>query len=79
MFPPCNITSVGHIHFRKKENIQKKNINELVTHSKKEIKGLYRGIHEFEDYQAKTNLVKGENGNLLVDSDNIKWVEELLL
>jgi hypothetical protein len=46
-------------------------INELETNSKnKDIRGLYRGINEFQrDYQStRTNLVQDENGDLLADS-----------
>jgi hypothetical protein len=48
----------------------KDKINELATNSKtKNIRDLYRGIHEFKKgYQSISNLVKVENGDLLVDS-----------
>jgi hypothetical protein len=44
-----------------------------LTNSKnKNIRDLYRGINEFKrDYQPRNNLVKDENGDLLVDSHNI--------
>jgi hypothetical protein len=52
-------------------------MNELPTNSKnKNIRDLYRGINEFKtSYQARNNLVKGENGDLLADSHNIlnRW------
>jgi hypothetical protein len=60
------------------KNVKLIDTNELATHSKnKNIGDLNRGINEFKDYQLKTILLKGENVNLLADSDNFKWVEEL--
>jgi hypothetical protein len=46
------------------------NINEPVTHStSKNTADLYRSIYEFtKGYQARTNLVKDEIGDLLADS-----------
>jgi hypothetical protein len=48
-------------------------INELETNSNnKNIRDLFRGITEFEKgYQPRTNLVKDERGNLLVDPQEI--------
>jgi hypothetical protein len=65
-------------HFKnKKGEYLRDKINELPRHSKfKKIRYSYRGINEFkEDYQPRTNLVKGENGDLLADSHNTlkKW------
>jgi hypothetical protein len=38
----------------------------------KNVRDLYRGIHEFKKgYQPRNNLVKDEKGDLLVDSHNI--------
>jgi hypothetical protein len=55
----------------------KDKINELAMNSKnKNIRDLYRGINEFKrGYQPRNNLVKDENGDLLVDSHNIlnRW------
>jgi hypothetical protein len=52
-------------------------INELAGNSKnKNIRDLYRGINEFKrGYQPRSNLVKDENGDLLVDSNTIlnRW------
>jgi hypothetical protein len=50
----------------------KDKINELATNSKnKNIRDLYRGINGFKrSYQPRKNLVKNENGELLVDSHN---------
>jgi hypothetical protein len=42
----------------------------------KNIRDMYRGINEFKMcYQTRSNLVKDENGDLLVDSHNIlnRW------
>jgi hypothetical protein len=37
----------------------------------KNIRDLYRGIHEFKrGYQARNNVVKGQNSDLLADSHN---------
>jgi hypothetical protein len=51
----------------------KEKINVLETNSNnKRIRDLYRGINEFrKDYQPRTNLVKHENVDLLVDSHSI--------
>jgi hypothetical protein len=48
-------------------------INELATNNKnRNIRDLYRGINEFKSgYQPRCNLVKDENGDLLVYSHNI--------
>jgi hypothetical protein len=52
-------------------------INELESNSRnKNIRNLYRGINEFKKgYQPRTNLVKDERGNLLVDPHKIlnRW------
>jgi hypothetical protein len=62
-------------YFRNKKRVYLKDkINELATNSKN--RNLYRGINEFKrDYQPRNNLVKDENGDLLVDSHNIlnRW------
>jgi hypothetical protein len=63
----------------KKMEYLKDKINELTTNSKnKNIRYLYRGINEFKNYYQPRNtsiLVKDQNGNLLVDSQNIlnRW------
>jgi hypothetical protein len=51
----------------------KDRINELESESKnKNIRDLYRGTDEFtRGYQPRTNLVKDERGDLLVDPHNI--------
>jgi hypothetical protein len=47
----------------------KDKINELESNSKNKIRHLYRGITEFKKgHQPRTNLVKDESGDLLVDS-----------
>jgi hypothetical protein len=61
-------------HFRKKKRGDLKDkINELESNSKnKNIRDLYREIYEFKKgYQPRTNLVKEERGELLVDSNKI--------
>jgi hypothetical protein len=65
-------------HFRnKKRECLRDKINELESNSKnKNIRDLYRGISEFkEGYQPRTNLVKDERGDLLVDLHKIlnRW------
>jgi hypothetical protein len=65
-------------HFRnKKREYLKDKINELELNSKnKNIRDLYRGINEFKKgYQPRTNLVKDESGDLLVDPHKIlnRW------
>jgi hypothetical protein len=56
---------------KKREYLKDKN-NELATNSKdKNIRNLYVEINEFKrGYQPRNNLVKDENGDLLVDSHN---------
>jgi hypothetical protein len=51
----------------------KDKINDLAMNSKnKNIRDLYRGIHEFKrGYQPRNYLVKDENGDLLADSQHI--------
>jgi hypothetical protein len=51
----------------------KDKINELESNSKnKNIGDLYRGINEFKKgYQPRTNLVKDEKGDLLLDAYEI--------
>jgi hypothetical protein len=55
----------------------KDKINKLESNSKnKNIRDLYRGINEFKkSYQTKTNSVKVERGDLLVDPHKIlnRW------
>jgi hypothetical protein len=53
-----------------KREYLKDKINELATNSKnKNIRDLYRGINGCKrGYQPRNNLVKDENGALLVDS-----------
>jgi hypothetical protein len=64
-------------YFRNKKKYLKDKINELAMNSKnKNIRYLYRGINVFKrGYQLRNNLVKDENGDLLVDSHNIlnRW------
>jgi hypothetical protein len=61
-------------HFRNnKREYLEDNINELAMNSKNNnVRDLYRGINEFKrGYQPRGNLVKDENGALLVDSNTI--------
>jgi hypothetical protein len=65
-------------HFRNKEReYLKDKINELELNSKnKKIRDLYRGINEFKKgYQPRTNLAKGERGDLVADPHKIlnRW------
>jgi hypothetical protein len=60
----------------KKREYLKANINELETNGKnKNIRELYRGISDFKNgYQRRTNLVKDEKGDLVVDFHSI-WAK----
>jgi hypothetical protein len=65
-------------HFRnKKREYLKDKINELESNSKnKNIRDLHRGINKFKNgYQPRTNLVKDERDELLVDPHKIlkRW------
>jgi hypothetical protein len=65
-------------HFRnKKREYLKGKIDKLATNSKyKNIRDLYRGIHDFRRRsQPRSNLLKDENGDRLADSHNIcnRW------
>ena len=56
-------------HFRNKnKGYLKSKIEDLETNSKiKNIRDLYRGISDFKKgYQPRTNIVKGETGNLVI-------------
>jgi hypothetical protein len=73
-----NVRREASRYFRnKKKEYLKDKINELATNCKnKNNRDLYREINEFRrGYQPRNNLVKGENGDLLVDSHNIlnRW------
>jgi hypothetical protein len=75
-----NVRRVASRHFRnKKREYLKDKINELELNSKnKNISDLYRGINEFKKgSQIRTNLVKDEKGDLLVDPHKIlnRWRE----
>ncbi|PNF19361.1 hypothetical protein B7P43_G06727 [Cryptotermes secundus] len=65
-------------HFRnKKREYLRDKIDEFAMNSKnKNIRDLYRGMHDFKrSYQPSSNLVKDGNGVLLADSHNIlnRW------
>jgi hypothetical protein len=73
-----NVRREASRHFRsKKREYLKDKINEIELNSKnKNIRDLYRGITEFKKgYQLKTNLVKDERGDLLVDPQKMlsRW------
>jgi hypothetical protein len=57
---------------KKREYLRGK-INELGTNNKnKNIRDFYRGINEFKkDYLPRINIIKDENGNLLVDHQSV--------
>jgi hypothetical protein len=58
---------------KKREYIKGK-LNELKTNNKnKNIRDLYRGVNEFKKgYQARINIIKDENGNLLADPQRLE-------
>jgi len=66
-------------HFRKKKEKEymKVRIQELETNSKiKNIRDLCRGINDFKKgYQPRTDIVKGEKGDLVAESHSIlaRW------
>jgi hypothetical protein len=65
-------------HLRnKKKAYMKAKIEELETNSKlKNVRDLYRGINDFKKgYQPRTNTVKDEQGDLVLDSHSIlaRW------
>jgi hypothetical protein len=71
---PSDVRQEASRHFRnKKRECLKDRINKLESNSKnKNIRDPYRGINEFKKgYQCRTNLVKDERGNLLVDLHKI--------
>jgi uncharacterized protein YaaR (DUF327 family) len=74
-----NVRREASRHFRnKKREYLNDIINELAMNSKnKNIRDLYRGINEFKRvYQPRNNLVKDENGDLLMNSHTIlNWWE----
>jgi hypothetical protein len=74
----CNVRREASRHFRnKKREYLKGKITVIELNSKnKNIRDQYRGITEFKKgYQHKTNLVKDERDNLLVDPQKIlnRW------
>jgi hypothetical protein len=76
-----NLQNLRHETSRKFRNKQREylkgKINEHETNNKnKNIRDLYRGIYEFKKgYQQRINTIKEENGNLLVDPQNVlnRW------
>jgi hypothetical protein len=76
-----NLSNVRHEdskHFsNKKREYLKKKINEIKSNSKNEkIRDMYRSIYYFKKgYQPRTNLVKDERGDLLVEPHKIlnRW------
>jgi hypothetical protein len=74
-----NVRREASRHFRnKKREYLKDKINEHESNSKnKNIRDLYRGINEFKKgYQCRTNLVKDQKGDLLMDPHKIvnRWM-----
>ncbi|KAJ4438077.1 hypothetical protein ANN_14016 [Periplaneta americana] len=61
----------------KRRGYLKEKLNEIETNSRnKNIRDLYKGIEEFKNgYQARVNVIKDENGDLLADSHSIlnRW------
>ncbi|KAJ4434033.1 hypothetical protein ANN_16352 [Periplaneta americana] len=57
----------------KKRDYLKEKLNEVETNSKnKNIRDLYKGIKEFKNgYQARVNVIKDVNGDLLADAHSI--------
>jgi hypothetical protein len=73
-----NVRREASKYFREKYKYYLKDkINELATTNKiKNIRDLHRGVNEYTRiYQPRNNLVKGVNGDLLADSNNIfsRW------
>jgi hypothetical protein len=70
-------SETSRIFRNKKRDYLKGKINELETNNKnKNIRDLYRSINEFKKgYQARNNIIKDENGNLLADPQNVlnRW------
>jgi hypothetical protein len=69
-----NVRRESRKHVRnKKRAYLKDNIKELATNNRnKNIRDLYRGLNGFKGTnRPRTNLVKDEHGDLLVDSYNI--------
>ena len=69
-----NVRREASRHFRnKKKAYLKAKIEDLETNSKiKNIRDLYRGISDFKKgYQPRTNIVKGETGDLVTGSSSI--------
>jgi hypothetical protein len=73
----CNLNDTrreANRHFRnERREYLKDKIDELATNSKnKNTRNLYRGIYKFKmGYQPRSNIMKYENGDLLVESHNI--------
>jgi hypothetical protein len=72
-----NVRREASRYFRnKRREYLNEKMNELATKSKKNSRGLYRGINDFKTgYQRRNNFAKDENGDLLADSHNIlcRW------
>jgi hypothetical protein len=69
--------AIRHFRNRKREYLKDKSSKLENNIKNKNIRDLYRGIHEFKkDYHPRCNSVKDENGNLLKDSHNIlnRWM-----
>ena len=61
------------VHVETKRDYLKGKLSEIETKSKnKNIRDLYTGIKEFKKgYQARVNVIKNENEELLADSNTI--------
>ena len=61
------------VHVETKRDYLKGKLSEIVTNSNyKNIRDLYTGIKEFKKgYQARVNVIKNENEELLADSNTI--------
>jgi hypothetical protein len=77
-----NVRCEASRHFRhKKKAYLKGKINELATNSKnKNIGDLLRGVNAFKGrYQPRSNLQKGENGDLWVGWGNYAYNSTIIL
>jgi hypothetical protein len=66
-----NVRCEASRHFRNKNREYLNDKNNKLAENSKDIRGLYRRIHEFKSYQPRSNLVTDKNNDLLADSHNI--------
>jgi hypothetical protein len=72
-----NVRCEARGHFRnKKKAYLKAKIEELEAKSRiKNIRDLYRGIHDFKKgYQPRTNIVKDDKGDLVIQTPTVFWL-----